>query len=108
MIKHADVDKCERILQPARDELVGLAGLCDSTGVLCANMTAAALCERACFTTSRGCTLAPSIVPRNSSSKEIRRCRLSSNGELTITGFGAVINVQCRDRTAVHGGFSAI
>jgi hypothetical protein len=47
-------------------------------------------------------------VPRNSSSKEIRRCRLSSNGELTITGFGAVINVQCRDRTAVHGGFSAI
>jgi hypothetical protein len=77
MIEHANVDERERILEPARDELVGVAGFRDSAWMLCAKMTAAALCESACFTTSRGCTLAPSIVPRNNSSKEISRCRLS-------------------------------
>lgn len=34
MIEHANVDECERILEPARDELVGVAGFRDSAWML--------------------------------------------------------------------------
>ena len=46
-------------------------------GWLWAKMTAAALCTSARRTTSRGWTLAPSTVPRKSTSKAMTRWRVS-------------------------------
>ena len=48
-------------------------------GWLCARITAAAFSFSARFTTSRGCTEAPSMVPRNISSRAMSRWRLSRN-----------------------------
>ena len=51
------------------DFLVGLGGFRDAAeGWLWARITAAALCFRASLTTSRGWTVAPSMVPRKRSS----------------------------------------
>ena len=87
VVEQPDVDQRERVLDAPRDPFVGLARLGNARRVIVGVMiTAAQFQPSACLTISRGCTLAPSIVPRNSGSSWISRWRLSSNGELTIIG----------------------
>src|SRR5213079_3096421 len=54
MVEHLNIDQGQRAFERACEDLVGMARLCDPEGWLCAKITAAALCRREHFTTSRG------------------------------------------------------
>jgi len=75
VIQHTDIHHIQRHLEPMGERFVGLAGLRQARGMIIgANITAAAFTAMAFFTTSLGYTLAPSVVPRNSSANSMIRC----------------------------------
>jgi hypothetical protein len=69
----------ERVLQPASEHLVRAARVRHAGRVIVGEVQVAALWRSAALTTSRDCTLAPSMAPRKSSSKARTRWRLSRN-----------------------------
>src|SRR6185437_5481546 len=76
-------------------------------GWLCARITAAALCFSDARTTSRGCTDAPSSVPRNSSSKASTRWRLSRKRHAK-TSYGLCASCAFRNAALSRGLANAV
>ena len=82
VVEHAHIDQRQRIAQAHRDPLVGLARLGDSGRVVVAG-SPPRRCAAALRTTSRGCTLAPSMVPRKHLLERQHAVRLSRNSTRT-------------------------
>ena len=70
VVDEANVNECERLGEALGDGAVGAAGLGDP-GCWWNAMRAAAFCIIARRTTTRGCTVAPSMVPWNRCSARI-------------------------------------
>jgi len=73
VVQNSHVDSLQHLFQSPGNEFVGVAELANMAGGVMNQQARRRLLDQTIFTTSRGCTLAPSIVPRKSSTYSITR-----------------------------------